>query len=321
MRDVPESKFRGWQPPTYDVDERGKVVGATPGEPNNWGRWGDDDQRGCLNLFTPERVAAAAALARTGKRFALGLPIGGPDKMPGYRPAPLHFFKQTTGDFVLGDGRLQYSDDFMMLALQATTQLDGFGHVGNGDVLYNGFWAGLITASSGARRLGIHHLADGIVGRAVLLDIARHRGVDRLDGGTAIESDELAAVAGAQGVTVGAADILLIRTGHLAWLLAGNEETDGAPGLTYRALPWLHERDVAMVAVDNLAAEVLPAEGPLPFHIGAIRDLGMLVGELFDLDALAADCAADGVYECLLVAPPLPVVNGVGSPLNPIAIK
>ncbi len=225
MREVPEAKLRRWSPPAYAVDERGKVVGATPGEPNNWGRWGDDDQRGCLNLFTAEHVGAAATLARTGKRFALGLPIGGPP-MPGYRPAPLHLFGQTTGDFVLGDGRFQYSDDYVVLALQATTQLDGFGHVGDSDVLYNGYWAGLITASSGARRLGIHHLADGIVGRAVLLDFAKD---GPLPGGHAIEADALEATARAQGVEVRAGDILLVRTGHLGWLLAGNEETAGAP--------------------------------------------------------------------------------------------
>ncbi|HZN15110.1 MAG TPA: cyclase family protein [Acidimicrobiales bacterium] len=318
MRDVPDGKLKAWSPPQYEVDANGKVVGAVPGEPNNWGRWGDDDQRGCVNLLTPERIAAAATLARTGKRISLGLPIGGPTKMPGYRPPPLHLFGETTGDFVLGDGRLQYSDDYVVLALQATTQLDGFGHVAGGDLLYNGFWAGLITASSGARRLGIHHLADGIVGRAVLLDLAVG---GPLPGGHAIEADELERVAAAQGVEIGPGDILLIRTGHLGWLLEGNNETAGAPGLTYRALPWLHERDVAMVALDNVAAEVLPPEGPLPFHVGAIRDLGMMIGELFDLDALAADCAADGVYEMFFTAPPLPVVNGVGSPLNPICIK
>jgi kynurenine formamidase len=318
VRDVPDRKLKPWSPPAYQVDNRGKVVGAEPGDPNNWGRWGDDDQRGCLNLFTPERVAAAAGLARTGTRYSLGLPIGGPAAMPGYRPPPLHMFSNTTGDFVLGDGRLQYSDDYVVLALQASTQLDGFGHVAGADVLYNGFWAGLITASSGARRLGIHNLADGVVGRAVLLDLARD---GRLPGGHAIDADQLAAAADAQGVEVRAGDILLIRTGHLGWLLDGNDETAGAPGLTYRALPWLHERDVAMVALDNVAAEVLPAEGALPFHVGAIRDLGMLIGELFDLDALAADCAADGIYEMFFAASVLPVVNAVGSPLNPIAIK
>ena len=318
MRDVPDRKLKPWSPPAYEVDARGKVVGATPGEPNNWGRWGADDQRGCLNLLTPERVATAATLARTGKRFALGLPIGGPDAMPGYRPPPLHLFGETTGDFVLGDGRIQYSDDYIVMALQATTQLDGFGHVASTDVLYNGYWAGLITASSGARRLGIHHLADGVVGRAVLLDLATD---GPLPGGHAIEAEALEAAASAHGVEVRAGDILLIRTGHLGWLLEGNTESAGAPGLTFRALPWLHDHDVAMVALDNVAAEVLPAEGALPFHVGAIRDLGMLIGELFDLDALAADCAADGVYEMFFVAAPLPVVNGVGSPLNPVAIK
>ena len=319
MRDVPDSRIKAWSPPTYEVDATGKVVGAVPGKPNNWGRWGEDDQRGCFNLLTPERVAAATGLARTGKRFSLALPIGG-GPTPGYRPPPLHLFSNTTGDFVLGDGRLQYSDDYVVLALQATTQLDGFGHVGGGDVLFNGFWAGLVTATSGARRLGVHKLADAIVGRAVLLDVARHQGVERLEPGFAVEADLLAAVADAQQVSVGTGDILLVRTGHLGWLLAGNASND-APGLSFRALPWLHERDVAMVACDNLAVEVLPAEGALPFHVGALRDLGLMLGELFDLDALAADCAADNVYEMLFVASPLPVVNGVGSPLNPICIK
>src|SRR5438067_3716264 len=172
MRELPDGKLKPWAPPGYEVDALGKVVGAVPGEPNNWGRWGDEDQRGCFNLLTPERVAAAAGLARNGKRFSLALPIGGPQRMPGYRPPPLHLFSNTTGDFVLGDGRLQYSDDYVVLALQATTQLDGFGHVAGGDVLFNGYWAGLVTATSGARRLGVHKLADGIVGRAVLLDLA-----------------------------------------------------------------------------------------------------------------------------------------------------
>lgn len=320
-RPIPDVPFKGWKPPAYEVDERGKVVGATPGEPNNWGRWGDDDQRGCLNLLTPERVAAAATLVKTGKRFSLGLPIGGAAPTPGYRPPPMHLFSNTTSDFLLGDGRLQYSDDYVVMALQASTQLDGFGHVGFGDVLYNGFWAGLVTAASGARRLGVHHLADGIVGRAVVLDVARHRGVDRLEGSVGIDGDELAAVAEAQRVDVRAGDILLIRTGHLGWLLEGNEEGRAIPGLNEHALPWLHERDVAMVACDNLAMEVMPPSGPLPFHVGALRDLGLLLGEIFDLDDLAADCAGDGVYECFFTAPPMPVVNGVGSPLNPIAIK
>src|SRR5687767_5600766 len=172
MRDVPDQPLQPWVPPTYTVDEHGKMSGARAGEPNNWGRWGEHDQRGTANLLTPERVAAAAALVRTGKRFSLGLPIGGP-ATPGYRAEPLHLFESTTGDKVLGEAGLQYSDDYLVLNLQATTQIDGLSHFGAGGRLYNGFWAGVVTSHSGAKRLGVHHLADGIVGRGVLLDVAR----------------------------------------------------------------------------------------------------------------------------------------------------
>jgi kynurenine formamidase len=323
MRDVPDPPLRPWDPPSYRVDSEGKVVDAAPGTPNNWGRWGDDDQRGTFNLFTPERIAAAAALIRTGKRFSLGLPVGGPP-MPGYRSPPLHFFNATTGDIVLGERGIQYSDDYVVMALQATTQLDGLAHVGADDLLYNGFWAGLVTARSGARRLGVHHQADGIVGRAVVLDVARHVGTEPLEMGFAIGPDLLDETAAAQGVSVGAGDVLLVRTGLLGWLLEGNSVHRTEPGLSPRCAPWLAEHDIAMVATDTLGVEVLPPEEgqpPLGLHVSALRDLGLLLGELLDLDELAADCAADGVYECFFVAAPMPVVNGVGSPINPIAIK
>src|SRR5205085_583511 len=138
---------------------------------------------GTANLLTPERIAAAAALVKTGKRFSLALPIG-PPTPGGYRSEPLHFYGMAAGDAVLGGGRggaaFPVSDDYVVMALQASTQIDGFGHVGGDSVLYNGYWAGLVNATSGARRLGIHHLARGIVGRAVLLDVARHLGVEPL---------------------------------------------------------------------------------------------------------------------------------------------
>jgi kynurenine formamidase len=328
MRVVPDQPLQPWQPPSYTVDADGKVEGARAGEPNNWGRWGEDDQRGTANLLTPERVAEAAALVKTGKRFSLGLPIGGLPT-PGYRSEPLHLFESTTGDKVLGEQGLQYSDDYLVLNLQATTQIDALSHFGAGGRLYNGYWAGVVTSHSGAKRLGVHHLADGIVGRGVLLDVARQQGTDRLEPGFVIGPDELDAAAAAQGVDVRAGDVLMVRTGWLGWWMdqAGAGERHGygdLPGVSPRCVPWLAERDVAFLATDTLAVEVVPPEEgvpPMALHVGALRDLGLLLGELFDLDALAADCAADGVYECFVVAAPLPVVNGVGSPLNPIAIK
>jgi len=328
VREVPEARFKGWQPPDYRVGGDGKVEGAEPGEHHNWGRWGSDDQRGTANLMTPERVAAAAALVRTGRRFSLGLPIGGVET-PTHRPPVGHYFSNTAGDFVLGDAPagLQTSDDYVMMALQASTQIDGFGHFGGDGFLYNGYWAGLVSARSGARRLGIHHLADGFVGRAVLLDVARHLGVDRLEDRFRVGPDLLDVVSEAQGVTVGEGDVLLVRTGWLGWWLGQAEKSydhTAEPGLGASTVPWLAERGVALLATDTTAVEVMvPAEGerPLALHVSALRDLGMPLGELFDLDHLGDDCAADGVYECFFVASILPVVGGVGSPVNPIAIK
>jgi kynurenine formamidase len=332
VRDVPEVPFAGWDPPGYRVDEQGKVVGARPGTPNNWGRFGADDQMGLANLFTPARVEAAGRLIRSGKRFSLALPIG-PPTPGGYRAEPAHLYRFAAGDGVLGGGRggdrYQVSDDYVFMALQASTQVDGFGHVGGDATFYNGYWAGLVTAAGGARRLGIHHLARGIVGRAVLLDVARHLGVDHLEPGFPVGPDELDGAAGAQGVTVGAGDILLVRTGHVGWKIGLAPDDPAAssrqePGISTRAIPWLHEHDVAMVATDTAACSVVPPEPGddfLTWHVAALRDLGLLVGELFDLDELAADCADDGVSEGFFVAAPMPVVGASGSPLNPIVVK
>src|SRR6478736_6675428 len=211
MRDIPDVPFPGWDPPPYRVDERGKVVDAEPGAHNNWGRFGDLDQIGTANLLTAERVAAAAALVKTGKRFSLALPIG-PPTPGGYRSEPLHFYGMAAGDAVLGSGRggaaFPVSDDYVVMALQASTQLDGFGHVGGDATLYNGYWAGLVTATGGARRLGVHLLARGIVGRALLVDVARHLGVDHLDPGFPVGPDELDGALTAQGLDARTGDIV-----------------------------------------------------------------------------------------------------------------
>jgi kynurenine formamidase len=330
VREIPDQPLTPWTPPSYSVNAAGKVEGARPDGPHNWGRWGDDDQKGTANLLTPERVAAAAKLIRTGKRFALGIPIA--EEAPGYRPPPLHLFRHATGDRVVGvegPAGLQVSDDYVVIALQASTQLDGFGHFAYEDLLYNGYWAGLVTGS-GARRLGIHKMAEGIVGRGVLLDAARQVGVDRLEKGFAVDPPLLDETARTQGVEVGHGDIVLVRTGHIGWWYALEDKNEflaggpAEPGLSVDSVTWFHERDVAMVATDTLAAEVLPPDPNLPllsFHRGALRDLGLPIGEMFDLDELAADCASDGVYEFFFAAMPLPVVGGVGSPINPVAIK
>jgi kynurenine formamidase len=169
-------------------------------------------------------------------------------------------------------------------------------------------------------------MTDKLVGRGVLLDIARLHGRPWLDGGTPITPGDLEAAERAQGVTVGEGDFLLVRTGWRANLLAegGGRWMQTEPGLDLDCAEWLYQRRVAAVGSDNWAIEVMPSPIPgamVPLHCVLIRDMGMPLAEILDLEALALDCADDGRWSFLFVAPPLHVTNAVGSPVTPIAVK
>jgi kynurenine formamidase len=297
-----------------------------------WGLWGDDDELGCLNLLTPERVTAAAELARKGAVFPLNLRIDWPDP-PLYGRGRVRHTILGEG----GDGRDDYLDNFWP---QASSQWDSLRHIRHPQYgFYNGVRDDEIVAGD-AGRLGIEKMAEsGIAGRGVLLDVARHfaargRQLDYL-APELITADDLAACAKAQGVEVRTGDLLLVRTGWLAWYL--NEATPEvreeisdrsrlkAPGLgpAEEMAGWLWDHHLAAVAADNPALEPWP---PRPetgafMHWRLIPLLGMPIGELWELDALAADCAEDGTYEFLLTSAPLNVPGGVGSPPNAMAIK
>jgi kynurenine formamidase len=193
--------------------------------------------------------------------------------------------------------------------------------------LYNGCPAAEVT-SFGAKKDSIEVPArrGQVAGRGVLLDVARHRGLDQLAPNTVITPEELDQVAEAERVAVLPGDIVVVRTGWWREFLAkgdGDAWAGGSPGLSWRCAEWLHARSAAAVASDNIAVECMPPELGivLLFHILAIRDMGMMLGEIWNLEELSADCASDGVYEFLLVAPALPFTGAVGSPLNPVAIK
>jgi kynurenine formamidase len=223
--------------------------------------------------------------------------------------------------------RTRFADDSVFMNLQSATQWDALSHVWYDGKLYNGFDSEWVT-SRGALRNGVEKvLAKGIVGRGVLLDVARFRGVDNLPTRTPIYADELQAVCAAQGVTIRSGDILMVRTGWWSTYRPGENSKSwrlGCPGLHWTAAQWLHDVEVAAVAVDNMAVEVHGrhvAEAMLPLHLLCLRDMGVMLGEFWDLDALAADCADDGRYEMQVVAPPLNIPGAVGSPLNPLAMK
>src|SRR5262245_37804160 len=297
---------------------------------SNWGRWGPDDERGTLNLITPEVVKRAAGCVRRGRVFSLGLAFGadGPQPGVGVRFNPMHYMS-AIGEPIGGGGlRFCYSDDIVHMPLQCATQWDALAHVHYAGQIYNGFAADEVLTAHGALRGSIDKAArDGIVSRGVLLDIARHRGVDRLAPDVVIGPAELDAAARVAGIEPGPGDILLLRTGHIRIF---TEDRDAArfsgasPGLGMDCAEWLRERDIAAVCADNVAVEPLPGAVPglpIPLHMLCIRDMGMLFGEMLDLEALSSDCAEDGVYEFLFSAPPLAVTRGIGSPINPLAVK
>jgi len=193
--------------------------------------------------------------------------------------------------------------------------------------MWNGYDARLVD-SDGAQKNGIHKVRDRMVGRGVLLDVARHRGIPWLPNGSAIGPGELDACAEACGVAVEPGDIVLVRTGMLTRCLEqGSWEGycgGPAPGLSMHCARWLYEREVAAVATDTWGVEVLPNETPdcyQPLHMISLRNTRVLFGEIFHLDAVADACARDGRHAFLFVAPPLPITGTVGSPINPLAIR
>ena len=301
---------------------------------SNWGRWGADDQIGTLNFVTPADIVAAGKLIRKGKVFALGLSLKEPIQsgLFGGRWNPIHTMLATGTDAANGNQDvpfpyLRYADDAINMPCQASTQWDALCHIFYGDKMYNGFDAGLVDAR-GAKKLGIENVRDKMAGRGVLLDIARWKGVDCLPDGYAITNDDLDGCAAAQGVTVGRADFVIVRTGHQERCLESKDWSGyaggDAPGLAFETAYWSHEKQLAAICLDTWGCEVRPNETDVanqPWHWIVIPAMGLSMGEIFYVKELAADCAEDHVYEFFFNAPPLHLPGGAGSPINPQAIK
>jgi kynurenine formamidase len=294
---------------------------------NNWDRWGRDDQLGTLNLITDEVVVAAAKLARTGRRFSLAIPLSEVGPQTGGirgRENPKRTMIAVGQRLSRDSDGVRFNDDVVTMGLQAATHWDSLAHVTYAGRMYNGFDIASID-DGGAARCGIDAVG-ALVGRGVLLDVARALGVERLEGGYAITPDDLDAAVARSGATVSPGDVLLIRTGQMQLFRAGDRARYGhpSPGLGMSAVPWLHERDVAAVATDNMTFEVYPPEREdlaFPVHLLLLVEMGLTQGQNFDLEVLAEDCAADGVHEFLLDASPLPFERGLGGPVHPVAIK
>ncbi len=299
------------------------------GIPHAWDVFGRDDEFGTLNLLDDATVLAAFGEVRTGERIGVTLPLTAIDP-PLYGREPLrHTYSQTD--------RNTWDDSVDALYPQASSQWDGLRHV---RIREFGFYGGITESPPEmGERLGIHHWAvRGIFGRGVLLDVERHLrqqspGYDPLTE-VSIDTGLLTEVATAQEVEIRRGDVLCLRFG---WT-AGYRRLDDDARKAYAALPGsppyaglaadkstpraLWNWQLAAVACDNPGAEVSPGSAEVGnLHRRLLPTLGLAIGELFDFDALADRCAADGRWSFLLAAVPLNVPGAVGSPANAVAIR
>ena len=301
----------------------------------NWGRWGDDDVLGTLNFIDDDKRRAAAALVRRGATFSLSqsFDVDGPQRGRGSkRTNPIHTMTATGANARDPDRPhgMAGADDVIFMALQSSTQWDGLGHIFDHGLAWNGREAAEVVTAAGDQVTGIEHVAEHMVTRGVLLDVGRVVGAaGELEDGFAIREEHLEATIAAQGITarVGRGDAVLVRTGRYArarregW---GHYAGGPSPGMSFFSADWLHRTEIAALATDTWGMEVVPTDLPgagLPLHQIVIPNMGLFIGEIWDLEALADDCAADGVYEFLLTAPPLKVTGAVGAPVHPVAMK
>ncbi|MGO1320768.1 MAG: cyclase family protein [Galactobacter sp.] len=326
-------------PADLDRNDPEAEIAARAAAYSNWGRWGEGDKLGTLNFIDDAARLAAAGLVRTGQSISLSqsFDMDGPQKGWRRRTNPVHTMLDTGVDADLGNQGFPHgaggADDVIAMPLQCSTQWDGLGHIFDHGKAWNGRLSREVVTSEGDLVTGIEHAAlNGVTGRGVLLDVGRHLRPEtgELPDGYAITPADLDVTIEAQGDTaaVRRGDILVIRTGQLArtkrdgW---GDYAGGPAPGLSLTTAGWIHDHEIAAIATDTWGFEVRPNEFDVPafqpLHQVAIPNMGLTIGELWDPDALAEACAADGRWEFLLAAPPLRITNAVGSPVNPVAIR
>lgn len=288
-------------------------------ELSNWGRWGQDDQLGTINLITPAKRVQGASLVKVGKSVSLAR--NAETATAADNASPFQHAMLSTGK---GDGT-QWATDRFTVSYHgiAHTHMDALCHLVHEGKLYNGFEQREIT-EKGAGKLSVHHFKSGIFTRAILLDIPRLRGVKYLEPGSPIYPEELTAWENRAGVKVGPGDVVFIRTGKWARRDAAGAwdiSKQGLAGLHVSCAKWLKERDVAMLGSDA-ASDVMPsrvAGVPQPVHVLTLNAMGMPIFDNCDLEELGRTAEELKRWEFLVTAAPIPVEGGTGSPLNPIA--
>lgn len=307
--------------------------------PSNWGKWGKDDQVGALNYLDQTQVLRGIKAVKSGKRFTLQLPLthGVGPVFPGRVPVE-HFMSQDESSYTSGKkaplaGGMKYSDDAIFMYLQGTTHVDALGHAWYGDKVYGGKTADSTIHGHDFIDIGVLGEA-GIVGRGVLLDVGRMKGDSkgRLAPNECVHLADLQATEKHQGIKIKKRDILIIRTGSTARFYDEEDKQNWdaltEPGLCYSSelVNWLNDMEIPVIAADNLAVEKAVQEIDdktvvIPLHGALMRDLGIVLTEIYWLEDLATDSVKDKQYTFMFTAAPLKMEKGSGSPVNPIVIK
>ena len=301
----------------------GEELAALFDQVSNWGRWGPDDERGALNHIGAAEVARAAALVSEGRTVSLSRNF--PTQPGPENPWPAQHHMVIAGDdpCVPGMDGLEVSTDYIGIAFHgmASSHIDALCHVFAQGRMFNGHPATDVK-STGARRNTIMAAKDGIVGRGVLLDVPRAQGAPFVDADHMVTVAELKAAEQALGVTVGKGDLLMVRLGRDVRRAEFQDQL--VPGLDPRVVGWLHERQVAVLGGDGVHDPIpsgrVHRDWAMPIHMLGLAAMGLHLLDNLDLEPLAASCAELGRWEFQLVAAPLRIEGGTGSPLNPIAI-
>jgi len=292
----------------------------------NWGKWGAQDERGMLNYITPEKIVAAAALVKSGRSVSMAIPI---DKNPGPdNESPAIHYMASLHDTDIGTKNLGFATDFLGMRFHGDchTHMDALCHISYRGSMYNGIPQSKVDVK-GANCMDITAFASGIVGRGVMIDVPRYRGVKWLEPGEAVTAGEIEAIEKSENVRLGEGDIMVFRTGQYrrrlelgAWDVGYTGQ--GRAGLDPYSLLLLQERKVSMFLPEG-DGEVVPSnvEGiQFPIHPLQIASMGMVCADSLQLEELAAVCEEEKRFEFMVAVAPLRLPKGTGCPFNPIAI-
>lgn len=295
----------------------------------DWARFGEGDRRGALNYISAQTIIAAAKCVRSGEVFPLNQPMElRPPERTGRMTLRKHSRVHNHQVPIDGGRHLVINDDYVEFDLQGSSQLDSLAHFGllepgSDAVFYGGAGLDEVGPGSVARSLGIDAFGGAIVTRGVLVDVTKVLPAENgyLQPDQVIDSDALERALHQQGSQLERGDALLIYVGQETRCKGQGKHPESSPGIDGSCLDLLRGHEISLVASDNLGVEIVPELPDFSAHVGALRNLGIPLGELWALRALAQACVRDSRYEFLLASVPLNITGAIGSPANAVAIR